>query len=133
MGVWLLGELCILPEGEAVLRPLKHRPGSSQTGRGQKSQLNRAAHCLLTGWAHPAMKMQSKQTEPCNLGRQVRGASPLSSLIRGQATFKEFCRPFPHPSNQGLQDGHGGSDKRTVAPMISPPLRHIGPNVGLRN
>lgn len=125
MGVWLLGELCILPEGEAALRPLKHRPGPSQTGRGQKSQLNRAAHCLLTGWAHPAMKMQSKQTEPSNLGRQVRGASPLSSLIRGQVTFKGICRPFPHPSNLGLQDGHGGSDKRIMALMMFPSFRRV--------
>ncbi len=55
----------------------------------------------------------------------MRGASPLSSLIRGQGTFKGICRPFPHPSNLGLQDGHGGSDKRVVAPMISPPIRCV--------
>lgn len=42
-----------------------------QTRLGQRSALNRDGHCLLAGWAHRPMKMQSKQT-----------AQPIGSLLQ---------------------------------------------------
>lgn len=73
------------------------------------------------------MKMQSKQTESCDLW-ECRGSSPVTSLIKSQTVFKESSTlppSLPHPSNQRLQDRHEGSNKRRAALQVSPPLCRV--------